>query len=41
MNARQRLALLAFAAFVAATAGLADRALTPSAGPGEVLTARG
>ena len=40
MNGRQRFALLAFAALVAAAAGYADRAFTPR-GSGEVLTVRG
>jgi hypothetical protein len=41
MSARYRLALLAFAALVAAAAGLADRALTAPRATGEVLNSRG
>ena len=40
MNARQRFALLAFAAFVAAAAGYVDRAFTPRASDA-YLTSRG
>jgi hypothetical protein len=40
MNARQRLALLAFAALIAAAAGYVDRTFTPR-GSDAVLTSRG